>query len=60
MKLAIEKLIDESGKNTSVQFDGKTRRVSFDENFGKDKLDIIEKALGDNANKKSVFQKMSK
>ncbi len=59
MKQIVQQLIKKSGKNTTVDFSGKDRRVKFDENFGKDKLDLIDTALGDESNKSLIFQKIS-
>ena len=60
MKPTLKKLLESAGKNTTVHFEGKEKRTKFDENFGKDKLDIINKALGDDQNKQLIFQKLSK
>ena len=60
MKQTIEELLKNSGKHTSVNFKGKDQRRSFDENFGKDKVDVINTALGDTANKSQILTKLSK
>lgn len=60
MKQALKNLIAKSGKRSEVSYADKKRRVSFDENFGKEKLDLINAALGTQSNKKQVFAKLSK
>ncbi len=60
MKQVIQEMLDKSGKHTSVNFKGKDQRKPFDEDFGKDKLDVINKALGNSSNKTEILTKLSK
>lgn len=59
MRDKIKELIAKSGKNSTVAFKGKEKRKSFDENFGKDKIDIINNVLGNDENRKMVLSKIS-
>jgi hypothetical protein len=60
MNQNIQELIEKSGKRSTVTYKGKDKRVKFDENFGKEKLNKIISALGDDDNKALIFQKLSK
>ncbi len=45
MKNGIKDLIAKHGKKGTVNYAGKDRRTNFDEDFGKAKIDQINKAL---------------
>jgi hypothetical protein len=60
MKQIIQTLLEKSGKRTKVHYAEKERRTKFDEDFGKEKLDLINNALGKDQNKQLIFEKMEK
>jgi len=60
MKLTIQDLLEKSEKRTIVQYNGKAQSFKFDENFGKEKLDLIDSALGMDKNKQLIIKKLSK
>lgn len=59
MKDKMKELIAKSGKHKTVEFNGKDKRKSFDENFGKDKINVIKQVLGNAQNRKMVLSKIS-
>jgi hypothetical protein len=59
MREKINELIAKSGKHKPVEFKDKDKRKSFDENFGKDKIEVINKVLGTHKNRKLVLSKIS-
>ncbi|MEJ2883340.1 hypothetical protein [Pedobacter sp. GR22-6] len=60
MKETIKNLLEKSGKRTDVSNETKKFNRKFDENFGKDKLELINTALGGQENKRLIFEKLSK
>lgn len=60
MRQIIQDLLKKSGKQAEVNYSGKDRRVSFDESFGKHKVDAIKAALGDEANRERVLRQIAK
>ncbi|QQL50006.1 hypothetical protein [Mucilaginibacter ginkgonis] len=46
MKQTVKYQIAQSGKKGAVHYEGKDRRTSLDESFGKDKVDRIREAIG--------------
>jgi hypothetical protein len=48
-KYVIKDILDRSGKKTVVSYQGKDNRKSFDETFGKNKMEIASKIIGDNS-----------
>ena len=49
MKNIIKDILDKSGKKTVVSYKNKDNRQSFDETFGKNKMEIASKIIGDNS-----------
>ncbi|MDR7208865.1 hypothetical protein [Flavobacterium piscis] len=49
MKNIIKDILDKSGKKTVVSYKDKENRKSFDETFGKNKMEIASKIIGDNS-----------
>ena len=49
MKNIIKDILDKSEKKTAVSYKNKESRVSFDENFGKQKMEIASKIIADNS-----------
>ncbi|MEO7975661.1 hypothetical protein [Flavobacterium sp.] len=49
MKNIIKDILDKSGKKTVVSYKDKDNRQSFDETFGKNKMEIASKIIGDNS-----------
>jgi len=49
MKNTIKNILDKSGKKTTVFYKDKESRISFDETFGKQKMEIATKLIGDNS-----------
>ena len=49
MKNIIQDILDKSGKKTVVTYKDKENRKSFDETFGKTKMEIASKIIGDNS-----------
>ena len=60
MKQIIQDLLKKSGKQAEVNYLGKDKRISFDESFGKHKVDTIKAALGDELNRNRVLRQISK
>jgi hypothetical protein len=60
MKQLLEDIIIKSGKKSGVSYANKDKRKKFDVDFGKDKLNMINVALGDRTNKRLVLQKIAK
>lgn len=59
MKQLLKNLIEKSGKRAEVSYADQKRRKKFDENFGKEKLDMINTALGEKDNKRLIFKKLA-
>jgi len=49
MKNIIKNILDKSGKKSTVTYKNKENRKSFDETFGKEKMEIASKFIGDNS-----------
>lgn len=49
MKNTIKNILDKSGKKSIVLYRDKENRKSFDENFGKEKMEIASKFIGENS-----------
>lgn len=49
MKNTIKNILDKSGKKSTVFYRDKENRKSFDENFGKEKMEIASKFIGENS-----------
>lgn len=49
MKNTIKNILDKSGKKTTVTYKDKESRKSFDETFGKQKMEIASQFIGDNS-----------
>lgn len=49
MKNTIKNILDKSGKKTTIFYKDKESRISFDETFGKQKMEIATKLIGDNS-----------
>ncbi len=49
MKNTIKTILDKSKKKTTVTYTDKENRTSFDETFGKQKMEIASKLIGDNS-----------
>ncbi|MFP9099809.1 hypothetical protein ACLI09_12200 [Flavobacterium sp. RHBU_24] len=59
MNSTLKIYLDKSGKKTTVSFEGKEKRVSFDENFEKTKMDIAAKFIGNEKNSRALGAKLS-
>lgn len=46
MKIDLKELIQKSGKKTTVVYDKKDKRRSFDEQYAKDKMNVIKNFIG--------------
>lgn len=49
MKNIIKDILSKSGKKTTVSYKDKDNRKSFDETFGKQKMEIASSFIGDNS-----------
>jgi len=49
MKNIIKNILDKSEKKTSISYKNKENRKSFDETFGKTKMEIASTLIGDNS-----------
>ncbi len=49
MENIIKNILDKSGKKTTVSYKDKENRKSFDETFGKKKMEIASKFIGGNS-----------
>ena len=49
MENIIKNILNKSGKKTTVSYKDKENRKSFDETFGKKKMEIASKFIGDNS-----------
>jgi carbon monoxide dehydrogenase subunit G len=49
MKSTLKEIIEKSGKNTKVSYLNKEKRVTFDESFGKSKMELARKIIGENS-----------
>jgi len=49
MKNILKNILDQSVKKTTVSYQDKENRKSFDETFGKTKMEIASKFIGDNS-----------
>ncbi|MBF4517491.1 hypothetical protein IRZ71_14090 [Flavobacterium sp. ANB] len=49
MKNIIKNILDKSGKKSTVSYKDKENRKSFDETFGKEKMEIASKFIGDDS-----------
>lgn len=49
MKNIIKDILNESGKKTTVSYKDKENRKSFDETFGKQKMEVASSLIGDNS-----------
>lgn len=49
MKNMIKDILEKSGKKTIISYPEKENRKSFDENYGKEKMEIVSKFIGDNS-----------
>lgn len=50
MENLIKNLLEKSKKKTTVSYTAKNSRIKFDENFGKNKMEIASKLIGENSN----------
>jgi len=49
MSRVLKEMIEKSGKYTKVSYTNKEKRVAFDESFGKAKMELARKVIGDNS-----------
>ncbi len=56
----IQHIIDKSGKKCSVSFEGKEKRKSFNEVFGKKKMDIAIDFIGNSENSVALSKILNK
>jgi hypothetical protein len=49
MKETLKNILDKSGKKTTISYENKEIRKSFDEKFGVKKMDLAAKIIGDNS-----------
>ncbi|TPG37801.1 hypothetical protein [Flavobacterium pectinovorum] len=59
MKNILKDLIAKSGKKTVVSFVNKDKRNSFDESFGKEKIEIASKFIGNDENSIALSKKLA-
>ncbi len=57
MTSLLKDLIEKSGKKTSVHYNGKENRVRFDDSFGKKKVELATKFIGDDENSLALSKK---
>lgn len=55
----IKEILAKSGKQTTVYFEGKEKRVAFDESFEKAKMDVAAKFIGNEENSRALAAKLS-
>jgi hypothetical protein len=51
MSKELTNILNKSGKIKVISYKNKDKRKSFDENFGKNKMEIASKVIGNNASK---------
>jgi hypothetical protein len=49
MRITIKNILEKSQKKSTVSYKNKENRKSFDETFGKEKMEIASKFIGDNS-----------
>ncbi|MCI9843992.1 hypothetical protein [Flavobacterium pectinovorum] len=49
MQNIIKNILEKSGKKSTVSYKNKENRKSFDETFGKEKMEIASKFIGNNS-----------
>ncbi|WP_144444484.1 hypothetical protein [Flavobacterium sp. 9] len=59
MKNILKNLIAKSGKKTVVSFENKDKRNSLDESFGKEKIEIASKFIGNDENSIALSKKLA-
>jgi|GEM_PF-3351777 len=55
----IKEILANSGKQTTVYFEGKEKRVAFDESYEKVKMDIAAKFIGNEENSRALGAKLA-
>lgn len=58
MTTLLKDLIEQSGKKTEVHYKDKEKRVRFDDSFGKKKVELATKFIGDDDNSLALSQKL--
>ena len=58
MKNTIKDILEKSGKKTIISYPEKENRKSFDEDYGKEKMEIVSKVIGGNS--VSLSRKLNK
>lgn len=59
MKNILKSLLEKSGKKTVVSFTNKNKRNSLDESFGKEKIEIASKFIGNDENSIALAKKLA-
>ncbi|WP_394773259.1 hypothetical protein [Flavobacterium sp.] len=59
MKDILKNLLEKSGKKTAVTFANKDKRNSLDESFGKNKIEIASKFIGNDENSVALSKKLA-
>ena len=60
IKNMLNKILDESNKRTKVSYKNKEKRNSFDESFGKNKMEISDNFIGSDENSIELSKKLHK
>lgn len=58
MKKSWKNILKESGKKTTVSYKNKDKRVSFDDSFGKSKMEIASSLIGSKENAIAIAKKL--
>jgi hypothetical protein len=59
MKKTLKKILDKSGQKATVSFKNKEKRKSFDESFGKQKMEEVSKRIGGDQNSLALAKKLA-
>jgi hypothetical protein len=59
MKNTLKNILDKSGKKTEISFKNKEKRSSFDESFGKNKMEIASTFIGGDENSIALSKKLA-
>jgi len=58
MSKVLKNIINSSGKKTVVSYTNKEKRTSFDQSFGKDKIDMIDTIISNSKDSKALADKL--
>ncbi|MCB9234816.1 MAG: hypothetical protein H6581_24395 [Bacteroidia bacterium] len=59
MSEKLKNIIEKSGKKGTVSFKGKENRTSFDESFGRKKVELVKTLIGSEENFNSLNEKLN-